>query len=94
MRALKKGLPMVIVPGLGGDQPVNAAAAEDWKVGRALPGNAGADMMRQTVADVLGARSYREKAAAISAELAAADGAGKAADEIEALLSSRLRKAS
>ena len=32
MRALKHGLPMVVVPGLGGDQPVNAASAEAWGV--------------------------------------------------------------
>src|ERR1051325_814860 len=93
MRALRYGLPMVVVPGLGGDQPVNAAAAEDWKVGRALPGDAGADMMREAVAHVL-AGAYRENAAAISTQLAGADGAGKGADEIELLLSSRLRKAS
>ncbi|HLH93002.1 MAG TPA: nucleotide disphospho-sugar-binding domain-containing protein [Xanthobacteraceae bacterium] len=94
MRALTHGLPMVVVPGLGGDQPINAAAVEDWKVGRALPADAGADMMREAVGAVLGAGSYRDHAAAIAAELAGADGARTGADEIEALLSSRLRKAS
>ena len=94
MRALQNGLPMVIIPGLGGDQPINAAAAEDRKVGRALPGDASADMMREAVAQVLGSSSYRERAAALSAQLAGIDGAGTAADEIEVLLSDQLRKAS
>ena len=94
MRALKNGLPMVIVPGLGGDQPINAAAAEDWHVGRALPGDASADMMREAVAQVLGSSSYRERAAALSAQLVGVDGAGTAADEIEVLLSDQFRKAS
>jgi len=94
MRALKNGLPMVVVPGLGGDQPINAAAAEDWKVGRALPGDATAEMMCEAVRLVLGSKSYREQAVAISAQLAKADGAGKAADEIELLLPNHLRKAS
>ena len=53
MRALKNGLPLVVVPGLGGDQPVNAAAAEQWKVGRALPGDAAAEMMREALRQVL-----------------------------------------
>lgn len=94
MRALKNGLPMVVVPGLGGDQPINAAAAEDWKVGRALPGDATAEMMREAVQQVLGSNSYRERAAAISVQLAGAGGAGNAADEIELLLPSHLRRVS
>ena len=69
MRALKNGLPMVVVPGLGGDQPINAAAAEDWKIGRALPGDATAEMMREAVRQLLGSNSYRERAAAISEQL-------------------------
>ena len=93
MRVLKNGLPMIIVPGLGGDQPINAAAAEDWKVGCALPGDATTEMMREAVRQVLGSKSYRERATAISAQLAGADGSAKAADEIELLLPSHLRKA-
>jgi UDP:flavonoid glycosyltransferase YjiC (YdhE family) len=94
MRALKNGLPMVVVPGLGGDQPINAAAAEDWKIGRALPGDATAEMMREAVRQLLGSNSYRERAAAISEQFAGVDGASNAADEIELLLPNDLRKAS
>jgi UDP:flavonoid glycosyltransferase YjiC (YdhE family) len=86
MRALKHGLPMVVVPGLGGDQPINAAAAEDWKVGRALPADASAEMMREAIEDVLDSKAYRNKAMTIAAELAGIDGASKGADEIELLL--------
>jgi MGT family glycosyltransferase len=94
MRALKNGLPMVVVPGLGGDQPINAAAAEDWKIGRALPGDATADMMREAMSQILDTRAYRERAAAISARLVGADGATKGADEIELLLPNHFRKVS
>jgi MGT family glycosyltransferase len=94
MRALKNGLPMIVVPGLGGDQPINAAAAEDWKVGRALPGDATAEMMRDAVKQVIDSASYRERAAAISSQLAGVDGASNGADEIELLLTNRLREAS
>lgn len=94
MRALKNGLPTVVVPGLGGDQPINARAAEDWKVGRALPADATAEMMRAALSQVLGSHSYRERAGAISAQLAGADGGVQAAGEIELLLQNRLKKAS
>jgi UDP:flavonoid glycosyltransferase YjiC (YdhE family) len=94
IRALKNGLPMVVVPGLGGDQPINAAAAEDWKVGRALPGDASAEMMCEAVKQVLDSSAYRERAAAISTKLVGVDGASNGADEIELLLSNQFSKAS
>ena len=94
MRALKYGLPMVVVPGLGGDQPVNAVAAEAWQIGRALPADANAAMMRDAARQVLDSPAYREKSAAIAPQLAGIDGAQTAADEIEQLLSQRFRKAS
>jgi UDP:flavonoid glycosyltransferase YjiC (YdhE family) len=91
MRALKHGLPMVIVPGLGGDQPINAAAAEAWGVGRSLPrGDADPASIAAAVQQVLGAESYRQRAQAIARDLAAADGARDGAAEIEALLASRV----
>jgi len=93
MRALKYGLPLVVITGLGGDQPTNAAAAHDWNVGLALPGDASAPMMRDAVANVLGSNFYRMNARAVSAQLTGIDGAEKAADEIELLLSNRFKKA-
>ena len=40
MRALRHGVPMVVIPGLAGDQPFVAAAVQEWGAGRALPGDA------------------------------------------------------
>jgi UDP:flavonoid glycosyltransferase YjiC (YdhE family) len=86
MRALREGLPMVIVPGMAHDQAPNAMAAEGWGVGRALPRDANADAMREAMREVLADPTYRENALAISHELANVDGACNAATEIEALL--------
>jgi UDP:flavonoid glycosyltransferase YjiC (YdhE family) len=87
MRALKNGLPVVVVPGLGGDQPINAAAAEAWGVGRALPPDSSSDAMRGAIEEVLNTKAYAERAAGISRQLVGIDGAARAADEIEMLLS-------
>jgi len=94
MRALMHGLPLVVIPGMAHDQAPNAAAAEAWGVGRALPGDADAEAMRAAMQEVLGSPGYREKAEAISRQLVGVDGASNAAVEIEALLSERLRRAS
>jgi UDP:flavonoid glycosyltransferase YjiC (YdhE family) len=94
MRALKNGLPMIVIPGLGGDQPVNAAAADAWGIGRCLPADANAETIRHAVQEVLNTGTYRDRAAALSNELAGADGAARAADEIEPLLQTQARKAS
>jgi UDP:flavonoid glycosyltransferase YjiC (YdhE family) len=94
MRALAHGLPMVVVPGFASDQPVNGAAAAAWGVACTLPGDATAAMVRDAVRDVLAAPSYRDAARAISRQLAGVDGAANAADEIEDMLTTPLRKAS
>ena len=94
MRALKNGLPMVVIPGLAADQPVNAVAAQAWGVGRALPADAGAEAMRAAASEVLASPAFGEAARAISAQLAGVDGAEAAADEVEQLLAEPLRRAS
>jgi MGT family glycosyltransferase len=94
MRALKHGLPMVVVPGFASDQPINAAAAANWGVGRALPGDATAEMIREAVRDVLASPSCRDAARAISRQLEDVDGARNAADEIEQMLVEPVREAS
>ncbi len=87
MRALKHGLPVVVVPGLAGDQPINAAAAEAWGVGRSLPrGESDPATMRTAIQQVLRSAEYRQRAQAIARDLAAVDGARDGADEIERLL--------
>ena len=87
MRALMYGLPMVVVPGFASDQPINAAAVEDWGVGRSVPGDATAELIGAAVREVLETSSYRAAARAISRQLVGVDGAAIAANEIEALLS-------
>jgi len=86
MRALRNGLPMVVIPGMGGDQPINAEAAEAWGVGRALPSDSDADTMRDAILAVLRDESYRHRARSLSSSIADSDGAFKAAREIETLL--------
>jgi UDP:flavonoid glycosyltransferase YjiC (YdhE family) len=88
MRALRNGLPLVLVPGMAHDQAPNAAAAEAWGVGRALPVDADAQTMRAAIRDVLADPAYVGNARAIAAQLAGVDGASNAADEIEHLLAS------
>ena len=92
MRALTYGLPVVVIPGMAHDQAPNAAAAQDWGVGLALPGDASAPAMRAAIQEVLVSPAFREKAQAISRRLAGVDGASNAAVEIEAGLSERPRR--
>lgn len=86
MRALSRGLPMVVIPGLAPDQPVNAAAVEGWGAGLALPGDASGEAMRQAIEAVLANPSFGETARELAVNFAGVDGASNAADEIEQLL--------
>ena len=88
MRALRHGVPMVIIPGLAGDQPYVAAAVQEWGAGLALPGDAAAEAMGAAAKAVLAAAAYKSNAAQRAAALAGIDGAANAAAEIEALLGS------
>jgi UDP:flavonoid glycosyltransferase YjiC (YdhE family) len=89
MRSLRNGVPMVIIPGLAGDQPFVAATIEEWGAGRALAGDAGVDDIRAAALQVLSSPAYRQRAQARAQALAGIDGAANAADEIEALLAAR-----
>ena len=91
MRALRHGVPMVIIPGLAGDQPYVAAAVQEWGAGLALPGDADAEAMRGAARVVLAQPSFREAARQRRAMLMANDGAEKAAAEVEGLLGRRPR---
>jgi UDP:flavonoid glycosyltransferase YjiC (YdhE family) len=86
MRSLRHGVPMVVIPGLAGDQPFVAAAVQEWGTGRALPGDAGADAMEAAAFEVLSTPSYRLNARRRAERLAGVDGAVNAADEVESLL--------
>ncbi len=91
MRALRHGVPMVVIPGIAGDQPFVAAAVEEWGAGLALPGDAGVEAIRAAAQEVLSKPSFRENAQRRRAALAGVDGAASAANEVEALLSSASR---
>jgi MGT family glycosyltransferase len=93
MRVMRHGVPMVVIPGLAGDQPFVAAAVQEWGAGRALPGDAGADAMHAAAQEVLSTPSFGAKAREKSALLAGVDGATNAANEVEALLTSQTQKA-
>ena len=94
MRAMRHGVPMVVIPGLAGDQPFVAAAVQEWGAGRALPGDADTDAMRAAAQEVLSAPSFRRTAREKSALLTGIDGAANAANEVEALLGSKATTAS
>ncbi len=86
MRALRHGVPMVVIPGLAGDQPFVAAAVQEWGAGRALSGDADVAAMREAAQDVLANPAYRRAAQERSASLRDVDGAANAAREVEALI--------
>ena len=88
MRALRHGVPMVVIPGLAGDQPFVAAAVQEWGAGRALAGDADAAAMREAAQDVLANSAYRRAAQERSMSLRHVDGAASAALEVEALAES------
>jgi len=87
MRALRHGVPMVVIPGLAGDQPFVAAAVQEFGAGLALPGDADAAAMRKAALAVLGDPSYRAEARRRAEALSRSDCAASAARAVEALLS-------
>jgi UDP:flavonoid glycosyltransferase YjiC (YdhE family) len=91
MRSLRHGVPMVVIPGLAGDQPFVAATMQEFGTGRALPGDAGTEDIYAAARDVLSQPSYRHNARTRAEALAGVDGAANAADEVEALLGAGLR---
>lgn len=88
MRALRHSVPMVVIPGLAGDQPYVAKAVAEWGAGLALPGDADTDAIRAAAQQVLSAPSFRDNARERGTMLVDIDGATRAADEVEALLPS------
>ncbi len=93
MRSLLHGLPMVVIPGLAGDQPYVAAAVQEWGAGIALPGDADAAAIRAAARSVLSTPSYAQNAKRSAATLKDVDGAAIAADEVETLVEHGARTA-
>jgi MGT family glycosyltransferase len=86
MRALRHGAPMVVIPGLAGDQPFVAAAVHEFGAGIALPGDADAARMRAAALEVLCNPAFRQEAKRRSNALAESEGASLAAHAVESLL--------
>jgi UDP:flavonoid glycosyltransferase YjiC (YdhE family) len=83
MRALKHGVPMVVIPGLAGDQPFVAAAIQEFGAGLALPGDADTAAMGAAALETLSNPSYREQARRRSRALAPIEGAEITAQAVE-----------
>ena len=88
MRALKYGLPMLVMPGMAADQAPNAAVVEEIGAGRSLSQDASVEAIRTAAADVLESPAFGMKAREIARQMAGMDGSLGAALEIEALLAS------
>jgi MGT family glycosyltransferase len=86
MRALRHGVPMVVIPGLAGDQPFVAAAVQEFGAGLALPGDADGAAMRKAALAVLSDPSYRAEARRCAEALSRSEGAASAARAVETLL--------
>jgi MGT family glycosyltransferase len=85
MRALRHGVPLVIIPGTG-DQSFVAAAVQEWGAGRALPVDASVDAIRAAAQEVLFTPQYRDNARQRSVAFVGVDAAANAANEIESVL--------
>lgn len=86
MRALQHGLPIVGIPARGADQVPITRFLEEWKVGRALPGDATAVQIQSAVDEILNDPSFSIAAQARSAAFAGLDGAQLAATSVETLI--------
>lgn len=91
MRALKNGKPLIVIPGLAGDQAPIGRTIEEWGAGLTLPGDAAVDAIREAAQTVLSSPSYAQVARRLSLPLANNDGAANAAHEIELLLEAKGR---
>jgi UDP:flavonoid glycosyltransferase YjiC (YdhE family) len=86
MRALRHGVPMILIPGLAGDQPFVAAAMQEFGAGLALPSDAGVEAIRAAAQQILSTPSFKQSARERAKALAGVDGTANGADEVESLL--------
>lgn len=86
MRALAHGLPIVGIPAKGADQVPITRLLDEWKVGRALAGDATVDQIRTAVDEVLAEPAFAANAHVRSIALDGIEGAGLAAATVEALV--------
>jgi UDP:flavonoid glycosyltransferase YjiC (YdhE family) len=89
MRALKHGLPMVGIPAKGSDQLPITQLMEEWKVGRALPGDADVEQIRNAAEEILADHTYKERAELRALAFIGLDGPQLAADSVEHVIGAR-----
>ncbi|MEO0862645.1 MAG: nucleotide disphospho-sugar-binding domain-containing protein [Pseudomonadota bacterium] len=83
MRALKHGVPMVVIPGFPHDQAPNAALVEKLGAGLALPGDADAAALKKAAAQILTDRSFQTRAQELAKIVQPLDGASNAAHVLD-----------
>jgi MGT family glycosyltransferase len=88
MRALKYGVPMLMLPGWVPDQAPNSATVGELGAGRVLAPDANSEAIAAAAREMLATPQYRHRAKEVAKLFSGADGAVGAADEIEGLLES------
>jgi UDP:flavonoid glycosyltransferase YjiC (YdhE family) len=86
MRALKHGVPMLVMPGIAPDQAPNAARVEELGAGRMLAQDADSDAIGAAARELIATAQYRVRAQELARLFSGGDGAVGAADEVEMLL--------
>ena len=90
MRALKNGVPMVVIPGFPHDQAPNAALVEELGAGLALPGDADATALAEAASRIIANSSFKNSARENAKAVRDLDGASSAANVLEALVAERV----
>lgn len=93
MRALKHGVPMVVIPGFPHDQAPNAALVEKLGAGLALPGDADASALASAAGQILTDPAFKGRARQHAKAVQDLDGASSAADVIEAIPAGKMAAA-
>ncbi|MEL6617717.1 MAG: nucleotide disphospho-sugar-binding domain-containing protein [Pseudomonadota bacterium] len=86
MRALKHGVPMVVIPGFPHDQAPNAALVQKLGMGIALPGDADATALKNAAGQILTEPSFKCRSEVHAKVVQNLDGASSAADAMEAIV--------
>ncbi len=90
MRALKHGVPMVVIPGFPHDQAPNAALIEKLGAGLALPGDADAATLVTAARRVLSDPSFKSSAEELAKPIKNLNCASSAADAMEAIVAGKM----
>jgi MGT family glycosyltransferase len=89
MRALKHGVPMIVMPGVAPDQAPNGKMVEELGAGRILAQDVASETIAAMARELLATSRYRARARKVAKLFSGVDGAVGAVDEIEALLARR-----